>query len=471
MSTWLIAVLAIPGGMYVAYRVTLYATAARGDAGIVTSRAGRTARVVGGLTRGTLRWLARAVRRAVSSQARRAELDRAYHDETAREALQAMGNMKGVLMKVGQIVSFMDDTMPASYRDQLRALQSQAPPMDYDVVVRVIRDELGKDPERLFARFDREPVAAASIGQVHRALTRRGEQVAVKVQYPGVDRAIAADLKNGALLFNAIGALTPSMDARPIVEELRARFLEELDYVNEAANQRLFGELFAGHRDILIPKVYEALSSRRVLTTELVDGADFYAFAQTASPAAKRRAVLTLREFVFDSLYVHQVFNGDPHPGNYLFTRDGRVAFLDFGCVKHFDGGFMDELKKLMRLYIVGDRDAFFDQAVAMNYIKASYAHNVDRDWFFDYMEPFWRPLMVDGPFRYTPEYCREAIAASFGDALRKMNAPPDHVLLNRITFGLNAILTKLDACENWRALSLHYYFEDAEVREMVAGA
>jgi predicted unusual protein kinase regulating ubiquinone biosynthesis (AarF/ABC1/UbiB family) len=462
MPIWLATLLAVPAGILLLYWLTLAATARGSAAGIVTSRLGRTARVFGAITASTLRYLVRRTRRLFTPRARRAELDHRYQEETAKAAFVAMGNMKGALMKLGQIISFMDDTMPEVYKQHLRALQSQAPPMGYDVVVRVIRDELGKDPEQLFADFTKEPLAAASIGQVHRALTRTGDDVVVKIQYPGVDRAIAADLKNGAMLMTLAGAVTPTMDAGPIVEELQTRLLEELDYENEAKNQQVFCALFAGHPTIAVPRVYPELSSRRVLTSAFMVGDDFYTFAGRATAEEKRRAVLTVREFVFDSLYHHHVFNGDPHPGNYLFMPDGRVAFLDFGCVKRFDPDFIREFKTLLRLYLDGDRDAFYAQAIAMKYIKVDHAHKVDRDWLWDYIEPFWRPLLIDEPFLFTAAYCKEAINRMFGPNMRLLNMPGDAVLLNRITFGLNSIMAKLDACENWRALSRKYFYGDA---------
>ena len=471
MPNWLYIALAIPLALYVLFRLLLALTSGRSDAGIVTSRLGRFLRVFGGMSRSFRRYLTRRLRRVFTSKAKRAELDRQYHEDTARAALESMGNMKGALMKLGQIVSFMDDTMPAAYKEQLAKLQSQAPPMDYDIVVRVVKEELGKEPELLFARFDEEPIAAASIGQVHRALTRDGQEVAVKIQYPGVDEAIAADIKNTGMLMMMAGAVTPTLDARPIVEELQGRLLEELDYLKEAENQRLFCQLYQDHPTIVVPEVYPELSSRRVLTTQFVQGRGFYDFEQQATAEEKRRAVLTLREFVFDSLYIHHVFNGDPHPGNYLFLDQGRVAFLDFGCVRRFEPEFIRDFKHLIRCYLEGDREAVFQQCVAMKFIREQHAHKVDRDWLWQFSEPYYRPILIDGPFEFTTEYCKEAISQMFGDNMRKLNMPRQYVLLNRITFGLNSIMAKLGANENWRALSLPYFYSAEELEAMADGS
>jgi len=199
-----------------------------------------------------------------------------------------------------------------------------------------------------------------------------------------------------------------------------------------------------------------------VLTMEYIKGQGFYEFAESATDEQRRKAVLTLREFVFDSLYFHHVFNGDPHPGNYLFMPDGRVAFLDFGCIKRFEKSFIDDFKQMIRYYLEDDRDAVFRQCIKMRFIKEDQAHKVDRDWFWEFSEPYYRPILVDEPFEFTPEYCREAITQMFGANLRKLNMPPEYVLLNRITFGLNSIMAKLGAHENWRRLSLKYYYPEA---------
>lgn len=461
MPIWLLILLAIPLACVVAAVILTWLTGRRSSAGIVTSRLGRTVRVVTSGTRLAWRHMIRWFRRLFTSKARRAELDRRYHEETARRVLESMGNMKGVLMKLGQIVSFMDETLPEAYQEQLKKLQAQAPPMDYDTVARVIRDELGKDPELLFDRFDREPLAAASIGQVHRARMFDGTEVVVKVQYPGVDEAIRADLANYGMLMGMMAVVTPNIDAKPIVDELRARLLEELDYVQEAANQREIASHFVDHPRVVVPRVFDERSSSRVLTSEYMEGKDFYAFVESASVDERRQAVLALREFVFDSLWFHHLFNGDPHPGNYVFLPDGRVAFLDFGCVKRFDPGFMNDFAVLNRTYLIGDRKAYFAKACEMHFIKPGYEHKVTEEWLWDYARWFYLPILDDAEFEFTPDYCKKALGQLFGENMKLLNMPPEYVVLNRITFGLNSILSRLGARENWRRLSKAYYFPD----------
>lgn len=439
----------------------------RNDAGIVTSRVGRTTRMIGGSIRMSARHASRKLRHTFMSAESRAALDQRAHEESAKQALETMGQMKGALMKLGQIVSFMDESLPEAYQEQLKKLQAQAPAMSYDVVARVVREDLGKEPESLFNRFDRAPLAAASIGQVHRARLKDGTDVVVKVQYPGVDEAIRADLDNYGMLMAISGAIMPNVDVGPIVRELQERLTEELDYTIEAKNQADFRAHFDGHPTIFVPRVYPELSGKRVLVSEMVQGAGFYEFLASASAEQRRKAVLALRTFVFDSIYLHGIFNGDPHPGNYLFLPDGKVAFLDFGCVKRFSSKFIADLRVLNRSYLTSDKEAYFAKCLEMGFIKEGHQHKVDLEWLWGYARWFYLPILDEGqPFRFTPEYCRKAVSQIFGENMKLLNMPPEYVMMNRITFGLNSILSRMGACEDWRRYSRHYFFADDELPE-----
>src|SRR6201982_3631553 len=207
--------------------------------------------------------------------------------------------------------------------------------MSPDLAAGVVTEELGFPPERALARWDLEPIAAASIGQVHRAMTHDGRAVAVKVQYPGIAETISADLDNVALLRRMLRITAPNQDVEALVAELRERVLEELDYRREAENQRYMAAYYDGHPTIRVPKIIDEFSTRRVVTSELAPGPRF-SERVTWSQRERDLAAETIYRFVFRSLYEIRAFNGDPHPGNYLFHGGGRVTFLDFGLVKHF---------------------------------------------------------------------------------------------------------------------------------------
>jgi predicted unusual protein kinase regulating ubiquinone biosynthesis (AarF/ABC1/UbiB family) len=253
------------------------------------------------------------------------------------------------------MASYLDQGMPEPMRQALAELQANAPPMSAELAAEVVRSELGAPPEEIFDTWDPEPIASASIGQVHRAITKDGRAVAVKVQYPGVGDAIRADLDNAGMLFGAMGMMLPGLEPGPLVEELRLRLVEELDYLKEADNQRLFADYYADHPFIHVPAVVDEHSSLRVLTTELAEGVRFEE-AETWSQEERDLAAEAIFRFVFGSLYRLHAFNGDPHPGNYLFQPGGQVTFLDFGLVKRFDPHEVDLIADMLKAMVL-DRD------------------------------------------------------------------------------------------------------------------
>ena len=265
--------------------------------------------------------------------------------------------MKGVLMKVGQMVSFIAEGLPDEAQQALAALQADAAPMAPSLAAAVIESELGAAPERVFAAWEDMPVAAASIGQVHRARDAAGRELAVKVQFPGVAEAIEEDLDAAEVMYTVFSALALNgLDARALVDELRLRMREELDYRREAANITEFAERFAGHPWVRIPTLAPEFSTAKVLTTEWVDGLSWDQFVATASAPTKQRAAEVIWRFAQHSIHRVGVFNGDPHPGNYRFHRDGSVTFLDFGLVKRWDHGEWERLEPTLDAIVV-DRD------------------------------------------------------------------------------------------------------------------
>ena len=301
---------------------------------------------VGGVYAGT------AARKTFASAERRAELDRSRELATAQQVADELGHMKGALMKLGQMASYLDEGLPEPLRQALSQLQSNAPPMATHLVVATVEAELGRPIGELFVEFDPEPIAAASIGQVHRAIvidpvTGAERAVAVKVQYPGIGEAIESDLKNADLLGTILRQGFGGLDPDEMVDEIKLRLTEELDYRIEARNQQGFAEDFRGHPFIRIPEVLPTLSTERVLTSELVVGFGWQELLER--PQAERdRAGEIIFRFVFRSLYGLGAFNGDPHPGNYIFHDDGTVTFLDFGLVKHFTPTEMDTFASMV---------------------------------------------------------------------------------------------------------------------------
>ena len=403
-------------------------------------------------------WATHRARRVFASAERREALDTAFELRTAEQVAAALGEMKGALMKLGQMASYLDQGLPEHVRDALAQLQSNAPPMSAELAAGVIRAELGADPTEVFATWDPVPIASASIGQVHRALTHDGEAVAVKVQYPGVADAMAADLANVGLLFGGLGQLFPGFEPGPVVAELKERLTEELDYANEAANQRRFAEHYAGHPYIHIPSVRDDLSTARVLTTELAEGARFDEVAQW--PQAERDlAAETLYRFAFGSLYRLRMFNGDPHPGNYLFRPGGQVTFLDFGLVKHFTATELLPFEEMIRAMVIDPDPAVFRTITERVGLLPPDAPFADAE-VVDYFGHFYELVRAPGDVTITAKYASETVRRYFdqrgpyGPIMRSVNLPPSFVIIQRINLGLYALFGDLGATGDWRRLA-----------------
>ncbi len=383
---------------------------------------------------------------------------RLRHDlalQTAEDVATTLGAMKGVLMKIGQMASYVDDGLSPGVRRTLSRLQDSVPPMSADLAAGVVEEELGLPPERVFAHWDPEPIAAASIGQVHRAITLDGRAVAVKVQYPGIAETIAADLDNVALLRRMLRVAAPSQDVGALIAELRDRVLEELDYRREARNQRLLAAYYDGHPTIHVPKIVGALSTRRVVTSELADGARFAELAGW-SQAERDLAAETIYRFVFRSLYEVRAFNGDPHPGNYLFHGGGRVTFLDFGLVKHFTPAELQPLMQMARhLCVRQDPEAFRRSLEQAGFLRPGAP--LSTATIVEHLAVFYDTIREPGPRTITGEYA-SAVVRRFFDVRSPVagyvSIPRSYVILQRINLGLFALLGELTATADWRAIA-----------------
>ena len=446
-----------------AYLAVRQAGRTRGaTAGPVSSstRAARTlalARIGGSAGAG---FAAHRVRTALAGddEVRKAELAAAFELRTAEQVAEALGGMKGALMKVGQMASYLDQGLPQPVRDALAQLQADAPPMAAPLARSTIEADLGRPLRDLFADFDDDPLASASIGQVHRAVLHDGRAVAVKVQYPGVDDAIKADLANAGVLFHAVGMLFPGLEPGPIVDEIRSRVVEELDYEQEARNQQLFVDAYADHPFIHVPAVVHDRSSRRVLTTELASGARFDE-ARTWSQAERDLAGEAIFRFVFRSLYRLRAFNGDPHPGNYLFRPGGQVVFLDFGLVKHFEPAEVEVFSQMIRAMVL-DRDVAAFRRVIESVGLLPPGAPFDDQLVEDYFGHFYEFVLDRGPVTMTREYASESVrrifdsSGEYGELMRMANLPPSFVIIQRINMGLYAVLAELGATADWRSIA-----------------
>ncbi len=360
-------------------------------------------------------------------------------------------------MKLGQLLSFCSEGVPEPLRVALAGLCADAPPMSSQLAREAVTAELGHPPEVLFGSWDPVPVAAASIGQVHRAVTHDGRQVAVKVQYPGVDATLRADLECAPLLLHGLRHFWPGLDTKVVAAELRERLEEELDYRREAANQVLFARFFQNDQCVRIPAVVPELSARRVLTTEWAAGARFDE-AMSWPQDGKDRIGEALFRFVFESLFVLGACHGDLHPGNLLVGPDGTLTVLDFGMVRRFSDPDVAGFAAIMRAVATGDPRGLRRHVEEAGLLPAGAGFSdAEVALAFGGLCPL---LNLPGRSEVTARRASALVAATFatgGDqspVLRDARLPAPFVVLQRVNLGLVALLGRLGACGDWAALA-----------------
>jgi predicted unusual protein kinase regulating ubiquinone biosynthesis (AarF/ABC1/UbiB family) len=376
-----------------------------------------------------------------------ADVERAV--DKAEKLVAQLGGLKGLVMKAGQIASYLPSGLPPEAQRVLAKLQSASPPLAFDKIAAVIEAELGAPPDELFDHVARTPFAAASIGQVHAARLRDGGRaVAVKVQYPGIEDLIKGDLKTVGLLVR-MSTLGAAVDGAGVHEELKTRLIEECDCVREADNQDLFATLLARIDGAHVPAVVRSRSAKRVITTELAEAARFDDFCARAPQDAKDRAGEIIFRACWECLFRRCIYNADPHPGNYLFGDAGDVTFLDFGCVRRFDRAMIATWKECARAILAGDRAGFRRGFEALGFVGKARKFDWDAQW--DAMRYVYRPLL-EPDFRFSMDYVRGSFGPMVFDNPNRMRLamPPAWLFLNRLQWGVNAVLASLEAKAPW---------------------
>lgn len=389
----------------------------------------------------------------------------AHHEQMAERVAEVLGEMKGAAMKLGQLLSFVDLDLPPDvrnvYHDALSRLRDAAPPVDTEAIQRVVLEDFGATVDEVFGEFDPDPLAAASIGQVHAAKLHDGREVVVKVQYPGVAEAVRSDLANAEMFAPLARIFSPNQEIEPLLEELRERIDDELDYQREAQYQRAFAERYAGHPFIIVPDVLGDLCRNRVLVSERIHGRRFDEVAAGDDMALRQRVGEIVFRYAFGSIARFRLFNGDPHPGNYLVTHDGQVAFLDYGSVKMFTRERYASMRRVDDAVARGDRDEFLLAMRETRFLPPR--AGVDEDLLWEWFRLYTRPIVAEQPFTFTSEFATEVLRTTtdprspYYGVLRRLNLPSDYLLLTRIHLGLNSVLGRLDATNQWRAIHAEY--------------
>jgi predicted unusual protein kinase regulating ubiquinone biosynthesis (AarF/ABC1/UbiB family) len=411
--------------------------------------AGRLARL---WTLGTLQakiaagYLAYWLKSGFAGEQDRERLKKEAHVDAAIKLLGGMGYLRGAIMKVGQALAQYPDIVPEQYVEVLGSLHFEAPPMHFSLLRELVRDELGADPEELFDDFETEAFAAASLGQVHRARLKSGEPVAVKVQYPNIARTIAADFKNMKTLLAPLRGTRDWQNLVEQIDDVRHTLEIEADYIRETEHTERARAALASEDDIVIPRSYPELSSRRVLTMQYLDGVHLAEFLE-GNPSQQQRDLQAARisRLTFRLFYQANMSYADPSPGNFIFMEDGRLGLIDFGCCRIFtedEQALMEiglealrhggeaQIRTVRKASLLTDEDAGDEQRIA--------AFSAILDW-------FWEPLRYDGEFEFDDEYLRrgfELMSEAVGK--RYTRSMPISIWNNRLFYGYRALMYRL---------------------------
>jgi predicted unusual protein kinase regulating ubiquinone biosynthesis (AarF/ABC1/UbiB family) len=449
---------------------------ARENEKIPTSRVRRTATVAGLAASEAVKQFSTRAANVTRGEEASEEAMARRQLETAKQIVAVLGTMKGAAMKLGQVLSFLDVGLVAEeHRDEfqleLAKLRDAAPTVSFKQMSRVIEEDLEAPIDEIFSSFEKEPIAAASIGQVYRAtLAEDGREVAVKVQYPGVAGAVRADMQNLGMIMSLLKRMTPGLNVKAITAEVRERIEEELDYELEAGNQRSLARIFSGHPFIVVPEVIGSLSRERVLVSEFVSGVGFEELKQRPQAERDRIGEIIFR-FFLGCLYRHRQFSGDPHPGNFLLLDDGRVAFLDFGLFKRMDAEDVEFELACQRAVVEGDALTLHRLLGETGFLPEP--ERVDPENLLAFIRDAIWWYTTDEEVQLTPEIATQVLIESSDPRsthfreMRHQDMRPEHLFGRRMEMLTLAVLSQLRAQVNWHRIAREWIYDEQPVTEL----
>ncbi|GAA4674819.1 AarF/ABC1/UbiB kinase family protein [Streptomyces chumphonensis] len=398
---------------------------------------------------------------------------------TAEQLFSTLGSLKGGAMKFGQAMSVFESVLPEDvagpYRAALTKLQEAAPPMPAATVHKVLAQRLGEEWRELFLEFSDKPAAAASIGQVHRAVWHDGREVAVKVQYPGAGEALLSDLAQLGRFARVLGPLVPGMEVKPLIAEMRERVAEELDYALEAEAQRAYAAEFAGDPDVCVPDVVH--QCEQVLVTEWMDGTPLAAVIREGAQDDRDHVGQLLARFLFSGTARTGLLHADPHPGNFRLLDDGRLGVMDFGTVNRLPEGLPEPIGVALRTTLEGHVDTVYTVLREEGFVRPDV--ELDPEAVYDYLQPLIEPAVAES-FPFSREWLRKQ-TATLADRRspayqlgKQLNLPPSYLLIHRVWLSTIGVLCQLgahvrlrDELEDWLpGFAADAVEEDGEIEE-----
>jgi len=412
---------------------------------VPTGRFARLSKLGGTATTVTARHAFQRLKDVVSTAEQREVGHREATAKSAQDVVKTLAQMKGAAMKVGQLLSIDPQILPPEIRDALGTLQQNAPPMPWEVVEREVSAALGGGIGDHFSEFEKDPLGAASIGQVHRAVTRAGQRVAVKVQYPGIADTIDSDVKNLGSVLQMAKLVLPGARIEDYLEELRQVLHKEADYTQEAQNLVHYAKVFSVFSYARVPKPYLELTRRNVLTMEMMEGRKFDAVLEALSPSDRDALATRFLDMFMRMFHELSTLHADPHPGNFLVDGDGNIILLDFGCVREFEPAFADAFTNVMRAQWKANADRLVEY-----YQKAGFLipKGLDGEVLYEWQDIVLEPFLKAGPFDFANwKLEQKAFAFLKDNMVLKLMAPPRPALFYfRVCAGIRGMLSRTGA-------------------------
>ncbi len=426
----------------------------------VTGRAGRMAKLGGLSGKVSASYLGTKVKGVFSNKEKRDEDMKRSNLANIRRVVETLGEMKGAVMKVGQMLSLQADLLPPELADILADLQKQAPPVKFKLIQSRLREEWGTDYRRILKTIDRRPIASASIGQVHKAMLADGRKVVIKIRYPGVAEAVDSDMNNLRSIAATLGRAVSNTDFVPLFEEVRERLAEELDYLHEMRNLQLYSKAYADRPDVVIPEPIEEFCTSGLLVMTREEGDDGPILLQPEISQERRNRLATMWvELLFDQFFNKRMLHADPNLGNFAFRGDDTIVMYDFGCVKTFPEEFVENARNALRVSLTLDTKAIIEAVETLGLVYLG-KNELPEEMVEGYSRLILDPVLAPQPYTIGATPLHEGIqklVRKYYKETMNFQPPRDILFVNRTVAGMYGTLNRWKACIDTREILERY--------------